>query len=114
MSKVKVSNEWKRHVKQEYIRLRQQKRFKRADAIKLAWTQNRIKMTDSLIAEQKRWAECKAHWVPLPDIPSHVTCMKKAEVIGNEGCLICTNRLQNLLDNFQETFRSLPFELSTR
>lgn len=85
MAKAKVSAEWKRRVKIEYARLRQIKRYKRADEVKVAWNQNRTKMQEVLIAEQKRWAESKAIWVPTPDPPPHVTCMKKAEVVGNEG-----------------------------
>lgn len=85
MAKAKVSAEWKRRVKIEYARLRQIKRYKRADEVKVAWNQNRTKMQDVLIEEQKRWADSKAIWVPTPDPPAHVTCMKKAEVIGNEG-----------------------------
>ncbi|KAJ8958166.1 hypothetical protein NQ318_006105 [Aromia moschata] len=85
MAKAKVSTDWKKRVKQEYMRLRQQKRYKRADDVKLAWNQNRNKMTETLIAEQKRWSESKAYWVSTPELPAQVTCMKKAEVIGNEG-----------------------------
>lgn len=85
MSKVKVSTDWKKRVKQEYMRLRQQKRYKRADDVKIAWNKNQNKMTENLILEQKRWTESKAIWVPTPELPGHVTCMKKAEVIGSEG-----------------------------
>ncbi|KAL1518243.1 hypothetical protein ABEB36_001893 [Hypothenemus hampei] len=31
------------------------------------------------------WTSSKAHWVQLPELPAHSSCMKKAEVIGNEG-----------------------------
>lgn len=89
MAKAKVSAEWKRRVKVEYARLRQIKRYKRADEVKIAWNQNRHKMQEVLIAEQKRWAESKAVWVPTPEPPPHVTCMKKAEVVGNEGNVQC-------------------------
>ncbi|XP_044763020.1 histone-lysine N-methyltransferase E(z) isoform X2 [Coccinella septempunctata] len=85
MSKLKISNEWKRRVKQEYVRLRQQKRYKKADDIKLAWNQNRNGMNEILLSEHERWRECKASWVPTPELPPHVTCMKKSEVIGNDG-----------------------------
>lgn len=86
MAKAKISIEWKKRVKQEYMRLRQIKRYKRADEVKVAWNQNRNKMTEILIDEQKGWTENnKAVWVPTPDPPTHVACMKKAEIIGNEG-----------------------------
>lgn len=85
MSKVKVSAEWKKRVKSEYMRLRQIKRYKRADEVKIAWNQNRKKMTEILTDEHKRWTEGKAVWCPTPDPPSHVQCMKKAEVVGSDG-----------------------------
>ncbi|XP_045463422.1 histone-lysine N-methyltransferase E(z)-like isoform X2 [Harmonia axyridis] len=85
MSKFKISNEWKRRVKQEYLRLRQQKRYRKADEIKLAWNQNKKRMEEVWSSEQDRLADSKAVWVPTPELPAHVTCMKKSEVIGNDG-----------------------------
>ncbi|XP_046993058.1 histone-lysine N-methyltransferase E(z) [Schistocerca americana] len=85
MSKVKISAEWKKRVKSEYMRLRQMKRFKRADEVKVAWNQNRKQMNDILIAEQKRWQESKAIWVVLAEAPPHANCMKKAEVVCCDG-----------------------------
>lgn len=83
-SKVKVSAEWKKRVKSEYMRLRQVKRYKRADEVKVAWNYNRKQMTDILVAEQKRWTDGKAVWV-MQDSPLHAACMKKAEVVSSDG-----------------------------
>ncbi|XP_066589084.1 histone-lysine N-methyltransferase E(z) isoform X1 [Prorops nasuta] len=85
MSKAKVTAEWKKRVKSEYMRLRQMKRYKRADEVKIAWNQNRKVMTELLMAEQKRWADGKAMWLAMQDIPPHVSCMKKAEVTNADG-----------------------------
>nr|XP_050864260.1 histone-lysine N-methyltransferase E(z) isoform X1 [Vespula vulgaris] len=85
MSKAKVSAEWRKRVKSEYMRLRQIKRYKRADEVKIAWNQNRKVMTELLITEQKRWADGKAMWLAMHDIPPHVSCMKKAEVTSSDG-----------------------------
>lgn len=88
---LKVSQDWKKRVKQEYYRLRQIKRYKRADEVKVSWNDNRNKMSEILIAEQKRWTESRAHWITTPDPPVHVSCMKKAEVVGSEGKKIKTD-----------------------
>ncbi|CAK9806662.1 Histone-lysine N-methyltransferase E(z) [Anthophora plagiata] len=85
MSKAKVSAEWKKRVKSEYMRLRQMKRYKRADEVKIAWNQSRKVMSELLVAEQKRWADGKAMWLAMQDIPPHVSCMKKAEVTSSDG-----------------------------
>ncbi|KAK0163445.1 hypothetical protein PV327_007124 [Microctonus hyperodae] len=85
MSKTKVSAEWKKRVKSEYMRLRQMKRYKRADEVKIAWNQNRRVMNDLLTTEQKRWADGKAMWLAMQDIPAHVSCMKKAEITSSDG-----------------------------
>lgn len=83
--KNKVSSEWKKRVKAEYLRIRQLKRFKRADEVKLSWNQNRKKMTGVLTEEQTRWQNSKASWTCLLEAPPHHTCMKKAEVVNMDG-----------------------------
>ncbi|XP_077280364.1 histone-lysine N-methyltransferase E(z) isoform X1 [Temnothorax americanus] len=85
MSKAKVSAEWRKRVKSEYMRLRQMKRYKRADEVKIAWNQNRKVMTELLVAEQKRWTDGKAMWLAIQDIPPHLSCMKKAEITSPDG-----------------------------
>ncbi|XP_050465065.1 histone-lysine N-methyltransferase E(z) isoform X2 [Cataglyphis hispanica] len=85
MSKAKISAEWRKRVKSEYMRLRQMKRYKRADEVKIAWNKNRKVMTELLVAEQKRWADGKAMWLAMQDIPPHLSCMKKAEVTSPDG-----------------------------
>lgn len=37
------------------------------------------------MADQKRWADGKAMWLAMQDIPSHVSCMKKAEINSSDG-----------------------------
>ncbi|KAI8426613.1 hypothetical protein MSG28_005394 [Choristoneura fumiferana] len=82
MSKSKVSAEWKKRVKSEYMRLRQVKRFKRADEVKVAWARNLRIMSESV---ETRDTELAARgrrpcWPPPAPAPSHEGLMKKAEV----------------------------------
>ncbi|CAG9761639.1 unnamed protein product [Ceutorhynchus assimilis] len=109
--KNKNNLDWKKRVKQECLRLRQQKRYKRADDVKVAWNKNREKMTEILIAEQKRWTSSKSYWVPTPDLPAHATCMKKAEVIGNEGDIqVATIKILNSVTPIPTMYNWAPIQ----
>lgn len=85
MSKVKVTVEWKRRVKTEYMKIRQQKRYKRADEVKDAWNKNRNHMQKTLEEEYDSWCDSNAVWDPQDIEPPHVNCMKKAEIVNSEG-----------------------------
>lgn len=86
MSKHKVSLEWKKRVKTEYMRIRQSKRHKKVDDVRSAWNRNRQALLDMLVAENDTWLSTNATWVQceVEQLP-HVHCMKKAEVIDQEG-----------------------------
>uniref|UniRef100_A0A1L8DW20 [histone H3]-lysine(27) N-trimethyltransferase n=1 Tax=Nyssomyia neivai TaxID=330878 RepID=A0A1L8DW20_9DIPT len=86
MSKGKVTVDWKKRVKAEYAKIRQQKRHKRADEVKNAWCRNRSKMIETLLEENKRWSEeVNAAWEPKEVEPPHIDCMKRAECISLDG-----------------------------
>uniref|UniRef100_U5EZS4 [histone H3]-lysine(27) N-trimethyltransferase n=1 Tax=Corethrella appendiculata TaxID=1370023 RepID=U5EZS4_9DIPT len=86
MSKVKINFDWKKRVKSEYIKLRQLKRVKQVDEIKVAWNKNRQHLTEQLIKENDTWLNTNAVWnaKDSKNLP-HVDCMKKAEVINQDG-----------------------------
>ncbi|XP_037906664.1 histone-lysine N-methyltransferase E(z) isoform X3 [Hermetia illucens] len=91
MSKIKVSAEWKRRVKAEYMKIRQQKRAKRADEVKIAWNRNRNNMQKILEEEEDLWCNTNAVWNPQNVDPPHVNCMKKAEAVPVDGkCAVDT------------------------
>ncbi|XP_065345400.1 histone-lysine N-methyltransferase E(z) [Cloeon dipterum] len=83
--KNKVSIEWKKKVKSEYMRLRQIKRHKRADEIKVAWNENRKRMAETLQEEEKHWQERKVLWHCSSEPPLHHSVMKKAEITTSDG-----------------------------
>ncbi|XP_054273140.1 histone-lysine N-methyltransferase E(z)-like [Macrosteles quadrilineatus] len=78
--KTQVSMEWKKRVRLEYKRIRQIKRHKWADEVKVAWNNNAAKMEDLLVAEQERWLNSKAVWMCQAELPPRSSCMKKADV----------------------------------
>lgn len=85
MAKSKVNAEWKKRVKSEYLRLRQQKRYKRADEVKVAWNSNRTALNHNLSLEEKRWLESKNYWVCMKNPPPHADSMKRAEIQISDG-----------------------------
>ncbi|XP_045450633.1 histone-lysine N-methyltransferase E(z) [Melitaea cinxia] len=82
MSKSKVSAEWKKRVKSEYMRLRQVKRFKRADEVKVAWARNLRLMSEAIEARESEVTERgrRPFWPPPAPTSSHESLMKRAEV----------------------------------
>ncbi|XP_058067293.1 histone-lysine N-methyltransferase E(z) isoform X2 [Anopheles bellator] len=86
MLKNKVSLEWKKRVKAEYMKIRQSKRHKKVDDVRSAWNRNRQKLLDMLMRENDNWLMTNAAWVQcdMNQLP-HVKCMKQAEITDHEG-----------------------------
>uniref|UniRef100_A0A182J6X0 [histone H3]-lysine(27) N-trimethyltransferase n=1 Tax=Anopheles atroparvus TaxID=41427 RepID=A0A182J6X0_ANOAO len=86
MSKSKVSLEWKKRVKTEYMKIRQSKRHKKVDDVRSAWNRNRQKLLDQLVKENETWLSTNATWTQceVEQLP-HVECMKKAEIVDHDG-----------------------------
>ncbi|XP_063827970.1 histone-lysine N-methyltransferase E(z) isoform X2 [Ostrinia nubilalis] len=94
MSKSKVSAEWKKRVKSEYMRLRQVKRFKRADEVKVAWARNLRLMSEAV---ENRDTESAARgrrpfWPPPAANCNHESLMKRAEVSYTDSSGVVTTQ----------------------
>lgn len=87
MSKAKLSIEWKKLVRTEYMKLRQNKLHKRNDVVKDAWRQNRSILQDQVTAENKLWEDSAVNviWDPLEGEPAHLQCMKRAKCTSSDG-----------------------------
>ncbi|CAD0200598.1 unnamed protein product [Chrysodeixis includens] len=94
MSKSKVSVEWKKRVKSEYMRLRQVKRFKRADEVKVAWARNLRLMSESVEARdtQNNDRPRKPYWPAPAPTPNHENFMKRAEVSYTDASGVVTTQ----------------------
>lgn len=82
---VKVSAEWKKRVKSEYMRLRQLKRFRRNDEVKAAFINNRRYITETAIILDKIHQESKAIALFPSEVPSHSPLLKKSEMKMSDG-----------------------------
>ncbi|CAB3260188.1 unnamed protein product [Arctia plantaginis] len=94
MSKSKISAEWKKRVKCEYMRLRQIKRFKRADEVKVAWARNLRLMSEAIEARDTESIERgrKPFWPPPAPSCNHESLMKKAEVSYTDAYGVVTTQ----------------------
>ncbi|XP_022245263.1 histone-lysine N-methyltransferase EZH2-like isoform X3 [Limulus polyphemus] len=81
----KVSAEWKKRVKSEYMRIRQLKRFKRHDEVKAAYVSNRQFINETTALVKKWHLEKKAEAVFPTEVPAHFPLMKKAEIEVSDG-----------------------------
>ncbi|KAG6462943.1 hypothetical protein O3G_MSEX013552 [Manduca sexta] len=94
MSKSKVSAEWKKRVKSEYMRLRQVKRFKRADEVKVAWARNLRIMSEAIETRETETSDRnkRPFWPPPAPTSSHESLMKRAEVSYTDASGVVTTQ----------------------
>ncbi|XP_064466249.1 histone-lysine N-methyltransferase EZH2-like [Ornithodoros turicata] len=81
----RVSPEWRKRVRSEYMRLRQIKRFKRHDEVMAAYMTNRRFIIETAALLQKQQTDTKAVAIFPSDVPSHHPVMKKCEVELADG-----------------------------
>jgi len=84
-----VSAKWKKLVKNEYRRLRQQKRFRHQDDMRMAWKKNRAKWkTRNEIKQEENVAvkaKAKPVWLCSEDPPSHSQFIRRAAAKDSDG-----------------------------
>uniref|UniRef100_A0A9J8CC90 [histone H3]-lysine(27) N-trimethyltransferase n=1 Tax=Cyprinus carpio carpio TaxID=630221 RepID=A0A9J8CC90_CYPCA len=71
--------EWKKRVKSEYMRLRQLKRFRKAEEVKALFQSNRRKIEGRTELLNEEWSKLRIQSIPLPttsgSLPSKKLCM---------------------------------------
>ncbi|KAJ7992379.1 hypothetical protein DPEC_G00277910 [Dallia pectoralis] len=71
--------EWRKRVKSEYMRLRQQKRFKKAEEVKALFVSNRQKIEERTNLLNEEWSKLRVQSVPLSSpgraLPGKKLCM---------------------------------------
>lgn len=85
MTSLKTSTEWRKRVKTEYNRICQQKRYRKADEVKMAWNKNRDILKTLLEEEQENWTTSNTTWEMNEVDPPHINSMKKTEVVVSNG-----------------------------
>ena len=75
-SSTKVKPDWKKRVRVEYKRLREQRKFRYQEDIKVAWRKNRAKMEEKFAAEESKTT---AGTSELQPVESSATCIKYSE-----------------------------------
>lgn len=84
-SKQSETVEWRKRVKSEYMRIRQLRRFRLADEIREAWTNNRSAINRALEA-QVQWKDVQPiQPLRIPETFSHVPVTKKCDIVFGMG-----------------------------
>ncbi|XP_074641627.1 histone-lysine N-methyltransferase EZH2-like isoform X2 [Tubulanus polymorphus] len=72
--------DWKRLVKSEYMRLRQQKRFRRADEVRSVVTSNRKYIDEKTAKMAESWKDTQSQPLRAPEMLSKFVITRKCEV----------------------------------